>query len=84
MAFMEREHIAECLKDAGCSNDEILDMTDRFNTGDMQAFLRMLTAHRKSVLDTLHENEKRLSCLDYLIFQTEKEYHQKSGKRCGK
>lgn len=73
MTFMEKEHIAECLKDAGCNDIEIRDMTERFNSGDMQAFLRMLNSHRKSVLDTLHKNEKQLSCLDYLIFQIEKE-----------
>jgi len=34
--------------------------------------LILLRRHRKDLLDRIHEQQKALDCLDYLIFQTEK------------
>ena len=34
--------------------------------------LRLLTAHRRHLLDTLHQEQKRIDCLDYLVYQMRK------------
>lgn len=35
--------------------------------------LRLLRQHRKNLLTTIHENQKKIDCLDYLVFQFEAE-----------
>ena len=34
--------------------------------------LRLLFIHRKHLLENLHQYERRIDCLDYLIYQMEK------------
>ena len=31
--------------------------------------IRLLTPHRKSLLDALHADQAKLDCLDYLLFK---------------
>ena len=59
------------LKDAGCDEAFIL----RFahlggeNATDRLALLR---EHRANLLQELHEDQRRIDCLDYLIYQIQK------------
>lgn len=59
--------VLQNLKDAGCTDE----MAERFMTlqdsEDQQ--IRLLSGHRKRLLETLHQVEKRIDCLDYLIYQ---------------
>ena len=32
----------------------------------------MLSDHRRHLLDCLHQEERRIDCLDYLVYQLEK------------
>ena len=34
--------------------------------------LRLLSDHRRHLLDCLHREERRIDCLDYLVYQLEK------------
>ena len=34
--------------------------------------LRILSRHRRTLLDTVHLGEKQIDCLDYLVYQMEK------------
>ena len=34
---------------------------------------RILARHRRTLLDALHADEKRIDCLDYLIYKIEKQ-----------
>lgn len=53
------------LLDAGCNRD----FADNFfDTGDKQKKLKLLSCHRCSLLDKIHELQKQLDCLDYLIY----------------
>lgn len=60
------------LKDAGCDSK----LTERFlaleHTGQYREQLRLLSAHRRQLLDCLHRVEQRIDCLDYLVYQLEK------------
>ncbi|MBQ3940122.1 MAG: hypothetical protein II723_03330 [Oscillospiraceae bacterium] len=40
---------------------------------DSAACERMLAAHRRALLDDVHEKERCISCLDYLMFMMRKE-----------
>lgn len=35
--------------------------------------IRVLSRHRRTLLDTLHQSEKRIDCLDYLVYTLEKQ-----------
>ena len=68
---MRNETIVENLKDAGCPASVIADFLGKRSEPYGQK--RILHAHRKLLLERIHENQKRLDCLDYLIFQLDKE-----------
>lgn len=36
---------------------------------DEEQQIRLLSGHRKHLLEKLHKDEKRIDCLDYLIYQ---------------
>ncbi|QWU13115.1 hypothetical protein SAMN04487895_115115 [Paenibacillus sophorae] len=61
----ENEKVFRNLLDAGCSRD----FADNFlHLADQQKKLRLLSCHRCSLLDKIHEYQKQLDCLDYLIY----------------
>lgn len=33
---------------------------------------RILARHRRTLLDTIHADQKKIDCLDYLVYQMEK------------
>ena len=39
---------------------------------DEEQQLRLLSGHRKNLLERLHREEKRIDCLDYLLYQMQK------------
>lgn len=59
------------LKDAGCSDDFIKNFTDHIC--DKKECEKLLSSHRRKLLDEIHKKEENISCLDYLIFMMKKE-----------
>lgn len=72
MNFETREAVAQNLKDAGCSTDTITDFLAFYDEGNVQKQLSILESHRKQLLSKVHSEEKRISCLDYLVYQIKK------------
>lgn len=58
------------LKDAGCPEETIHEFVKSRN---MRQQLTVLAAYRKRLLDGIHAEQKKLDCLDYLIFKIRKE-----------
>ena len=60
------------LEDAGCGPE----VAERFlaleQTGQHQEQLKLLSDHRRHLLDCLHREARRIDCLDYLVYQLEK------------
>lgn len=60
------------LEDAGCGPE----VAERFlaleSAGQHQEQLKLLSDHRRHLLDCLHREERRIDCLDYLVYQLEK------------
>ena len=56
------------LTDAGLSEDEIAEVLSLLDEGRDIAVRRILARHRTSLLNTVHENQTRIDCLDYLIY----------------
>jgi hypothetical protein len=64
------EKIIGNLQDADCSQELI----DRFlQERDPEKRLRLLSTHRRWLLDGIHDGQKKLDILDYLIFILKKE-----------
>lgn len=66
------EALVQCLKDSGCSKTEITDFLECRKKQKEQEELSVLRKHRTSLLDKLHKSQKQIDCLDYLIYQMER------------
>lgn len=60
------------LIDANCSKELSKRCNELFERGQTGQMLLLLREHRKELLNQIHEQQKALDRLDYLIFQTEK------------
>ena len=65
--------LRENLLDAGCDPE----LTERFlaliGQGKEQEALALLTGHRKYLLDCCHAEQKKIDCLDYLLYRMERD-----------
>lgn len=62
--------ICGCLQDAGCSKEQALYVAQLLKDGQMDAAVREINRCRCQLLDSLHETQRQVNCLDYLIRQT--------------
>ena len=61
------------LKDAGCDYKMINNFIILIHKGNKHIPCRLLTKQRYALLDTIHDNQKKLDCLDYFIRKMKKE-----------
>lgn len=62
------------LADAGCSEKDIKCCMDMAQNGKWAEMLLALKSHRAALLDGIHDEQGKLDCLDYLIYQIGKNY----------
>ncbi len=67
--YGSREAVIQNLKDAGCARDIIECCIACMEQGKKNELLRRLEEHRKGLLHKVHEEEKHIDCLDYLVYQ---------------
>lgn len=61
--------VLQNLKDAGCPGE----MIEEFQASeDEKKRIRLLSRHRKNLLEKLHQDEKQIDCLDYLLYRIQK------------
>ena len=72
---MKRDETAirQNLIDAGCGQELIKKFMEDFKHGRTAEELKLLAAHRRKLLDELHREQKRIDCLDYLVYTMKKE-----------
>lgn len=63
--------ITQNLADARCDGSIIEQYFSLDGKKDEQ--LKLLAAHRKTLLDTLHKSQKALDCLDFLLYKLRRE-----------
>lgn len=74
MSIVQKEDkTIQNMKDAGCSDDTISCFLRCYQTSDTKGELKVLAQHRQYLLDELHGRQKEIDCLDYLIYQIQKE-----------
>lgn len=61
--------VLQNLKDAGCTNKMVEEFMALQNSEDEEQQIQLLSGHRKHLLEKLHQEEKRIDCLDYLLYQ---------------
>ena len=68
----ELEKILNNLSDAGCGSEEPQKAKQLYEAGDTEALIRYFRKCRCSRMEELHESQRKVDCLDYLIRQTAK------------
>lgn len=60
------------LEDVGCS-PEVIDLFLEFkDQGRVDDLLLLLSRQRRIILNAIHQGQKRIDCLDYLVYKTKK------------
>lgn len=61
------------LLDAGCDTETIQRCMLLIQAGETARLEAILVSHRQALLSAVHQNEKRIDCLDYLLYQLKKQ-----------
>lgn len=61
------------LEDAGCDKQTKEKCMALFQSGNLRGILPLLSNYRKDLLSTVRSGQKRIDCLDYLIYKIQKE-----------
>ena len=77
---MKRD-VKENLLDAGCSEISAQAVERLYSAGAFSDALHQMRRLRCDLMDELHQSQRRVDCLDYLIRQTEKEIKTTSERR---
>ncbi len=72
LEYDSEEAVAQNLKDAGCGEELIEEFRNCCRQGRKQEGMRLLGKHRNHLLEAMHREQKRIDCLDYLIYQMKK------------
>lgn len=66
------DSIIQNLKDAGCNQDIIAAFINDLKEGCIDEGMKLLAAHRRLLLEKLHQEQKQIDCLDYLVYKMKK------------
>jgi len=69
---MDKDNIVQNLQDAGCGSLLIDEFFRLKNLGKNEELFSLLSKHRAKLLESLFENQKKIDCLDFLIFNMKK------------
>lgn len=68
----KEEAMIQNLKDAGCDDKTISAFMENLREDKINAGLKLLEIHRRSLLEDLHREQRQIDCLDYLVFTIQK------------
>lgn len=66
---LSREAIRQNLIDAGCGTNVIETFFMEFDRGNALAQRWVLIGQRQELLESIHMEQRKLDCLDYLLYQ---------------
>ena len=69
---MSRSELLQNLHDAGCTPETITGFMRCVETGEAKKGLKLLEQQRRELLNGIHEGQRKLDCLDYLVYQMRK------------
>lgn len=71
--YRARQDLEQNLRDAGCEQATIEAFLDEWRSGRYRRGMQLLQRHRSSLLDRLHAEQRRIECLDYLLYMLQKQ-----------
>ena len=71
--MMEKEQLLQGLSDAGCSEEARDRICTLLEAGNDQEMLRQMKKQRCELVDEMHECQRRVDRMDYLIHAQEKQ-----------
>ena len=66
---ISEEMLITNLKDAGCDDKTIAAFLHYRQMNEQAKQMDLLKKHRHSLLDKIHEDQKAIDCLDYLVYR---------------
>ena len=69
IGYNSEEDVIQNLKDAGCDKKTIESFMKCMARDDVSGQLRLMKEQRRCLLNKVHEEEKKIDCLDYLVYQ---------------
>ena len=66
---MSGEELTQALRDAGCNDAATEEFMQLYAEGQTAKAQKLLSRHRKELLDGIHAEERKISCLDYLVYE---------------
>lgn len=72
MDYSCRDTIIQTMKDFGCEEGIINDYMKCFDRNDQIGQEKVLTKCRSILLEELHQKQKQIDLLDYMVYQMEK------------
>ena len=60
------------LIDAGCNEQTIANCLDYARSGSWEQLLPLLSKQKTALLHRLHAQQKQIDCLDFLVYQIDK------------
>lgn len=77
VGMISQKAVEQALRDSGCDETIIKEYFSLAEKGCIRKQLNLLSAHRKCLLDQIHREERQIECLDYLVYQIQKEAEKK-------
>lgn len=71
-AHYTKEAIEQNLRDAGCDEKCICQFMEDMEGRREKEGLKLLQDHRSKLLDAMHREQRRIDCLDYLVYEMQK------------
>ncbi len=68
----EAEQLMQGLKDSGCTDEAATKICALCSVGDYAAMLHQMKKARCALVEEMHESQKRVDRMDYLIHMQEK------------
>lgn len=63
------EAVIQNLRDAGCDDQTVVAFLDYIKNGKELESFWLLKKQRSRLLDMVHEEQRKIDCLDYLVYR---------------
>ena len=74
---MDKEHLKQCLSDAGCCEEATKCIMEKLASGNVDEMLRLMKKERCRAMDEYHESGRKVDCMDFAIRNLKKEMNEK-------
>lgn len=78
---LTEDFIKQNLKDAGCDGDTIDCILECCVNGNIKKRKKVISQHRKKLLEQVHEGQRQIDCLDYFSYRIEDDELSREDKK---